>query len=282
MPVLIGAATFEAQPNHGVAYILDLTERKRAEARARESERRYREIQADLAHANRVATSGNLSASIAHEINQPLTAMITNAQAALRWLEAFPPNLEEVRDALASVVRTGHRASDVIGRVRALLTKTPPRRDRLEMNDAIREVIELALNEAGKDGIAVRFQFAEHLPIVEGDRVQLQQVVLNMVVNAIEAMNPSHAERRELLIATEKDEPDGVVVSVRDCGPGLAPEFAQRVFDAFYTTKSGGMGLGLSICRSIVEAHGGQVWTKPNIPGGAIFQFNLPRCEPFS
>jgi PAS domain S-box-containing protein len=279
VPVLIGAAAFEGQPDQGVAYILDLTERKRTEAQARESERRYREIQADLAHANRVATTGQLSASIAHEVNQPLTAMITNTQAALRWLEALPPNLEEIRDALASILRNGTRASDVIGRVRALIKKTPPRRDHFEINDAIREVIELALNEAGKNGVSMRAQLAERLPLIEGDRVQLQQVVLNMVINAIEAMSPGHAESRELLILTEKGEPDGVLVSVRDVGPGLAPEFAERVFEAFYTTKSGGMGMGLSICCSIVEAHGGHVWTKPNSPRGAIFGFSVPRSQ---
>ena len=282
VPVLIGAATFEARPSQGVAYILDLTERKCAEARARESERRYREVQADLAHAHRIATTGQFSVSIAHEVNQPLTAMITNTQAALRWLDALPPNLEEVRTALASVVRNGNRASDVIGRIRALITKTPPRRDRFEMNDAIREVIELALNEAEKNDVLVRSQLAEHLPMIEGDRIQLQQVVLNMVVNAIEAMSQAHAEPRELLIGTEKAESESVVVSIRDFGPGLPPELAQRVFESFYTTKSGGMGMGLSICRSIVEAHRGHVWTKPNSPCGAIFGFTLPRCNPFS
>ena len=282
VPVLIGAAVFEGQADQGVAYILDLTERKRTEAQARESERRYREIQADLAHANRVATTGQLSASIAHEVNQPLTAMITNTQAALRWLEALPPNLEEIRDALASILRNGTRASDVIGRIRALVKKTPPRRDLFEINDAIREVIELALNEAGKNGVSMQVQLAERLPLIEGDRVQLQQVVLNMVVNAIEAMSPGEGGSRELLMVTEKGEPDGVVVSVQDCGPGLAPEFVERVFEAFYTTKSGGMGMGLSICRSIVEAHGGHVWTKPNSPRGAVFGFSLPKCNPFS
>jgi PAS domain S-box-containing protein len=282
VPVLIGAAAFEGQPNQGVAYILDLTEHKRAEARALESERRYREIQADLAHANRVATTGQLSASIAHEINQPLTAMVTNAQAALRWLEALPPNLEEVRDALVSVVRNGTRASDVIGRIRALIKKTPPRMDRFEINDAIREVFELTLNEAGKNSVLMRAQLAERLPRIEGDRVQLQQVVLNMVVNAIEAMSLSHDGPRELLIVTDQGEPDGVLVSVQDSGPGLAPGFAEHVFDAFYTTKFDGMGVGLSICRSIVEAHGGYIWTRPNSPQGAVFGFNLPECNPFS
>ena len=286
VPVLIGAAAFEGQPNQGVAYILDLTERKRAEAQARESEKRYREVQADLAHANRVATTGQLSASIAHEVNQPLTALMTNTQAAVRWLEALPPNLEEVRDALASVVRNGKRASDVIGRIRALITKTPPRRDRFEINEAIHEVIGLALNEAEKNGVLVRTQFAERLPPIDGDRVQLQQVILNMIVNAIEAMSAVDDGPRALLISTEKVEAYGLLVSVQDLGPGLAPgpvpEVVEHVFDAFYTTKSDGMGMGLSICRTIIEAHGGRVWARPNKPRGATFQFNLPIVEPFT
>ncbi len=276
VPVLIGAAAFDGQPNQGVAYILDLTERKRAEENARESEKRYRAVQADLAHANRVATTGQLSASIAHEVNQPLTAMITNTHAALRWLEARPPNLEEVRDALTSIIRNGNRANDVIGRIRALIKKSSPRRDRFEINDAIREVIELTLGEAGKTGVGVKTQLAKELPVIEGDRVQLQQVILNIIVNAIEAMSAIDNRPRELLISTEKSEADGVVVSVQDSGPGLPPEAMELVFDAFYTTKSDGMGMGLSICRSIIEAHGGRVWAIPNGPWGAIFRFNLP------
>ena len=259
-----------------------LAKRKRAEARTCESERRCSKAQADLVHANRLAMTGCFSAAIAHEVNQPLTAMITNAHAALRWLEAVPPNLEEARGALASVVRNGDRANEVIRLTRALAMKTPPRRDRLEMNDAIREVIELTLNEAGKNGILVRSQLAEHLPNIEGDRVQLQQVILNMVANAIEAMSPCPAARRELLIVTENGESESVVVSVRDFGPGLAPEFAKHAFAAFHTTKSNGMGMGLSICRTIVEAHGGHVWTKPNSPRGAVFGFNLPGYPSYS
>jgi PAS domain S-box-containing protein len=280
VPVLIGAAAFEGQPNQGVAYVLDLTERKHAEAQARESEKRYREVQADLAHANRVATTGQLSVSIAHEVNQPLTAMITNSQAALRWLAAHPPNLAEVRDALLSIVKNGNRASEVIGRIRALIKKSSPRRDRFEINDAIREVIELAGNEAGKNGVLIRTKFAIRLSPVEGDRVQVQQVVLNMIINAIEAMTAVDEGLKELLISTAKGAADDVLVSVQDSGPGLAPEAVQRVFDAFYTTKFGGMGMGLSICRSIIEAHGGRVWTTSNSPRGAIFRFNLPTREP--
>jgi PAS domain S-box-containing protein len=282
VPVLIGAAAFDGKPNQGVAYILDLTERKRAEENARESEKRYREVQAALAHANRVATTGQLSASIAHEVNQPLTAMITNTHAALRWLAAFPPNLDEVRDALISIVRNGNRANDVIGRIRALFKKSSPRRDRLEINSAIRDVIELTLTEAERTGVRVKTQFAEELPVIEGDRVQLQQVMLNLIVNAIEAMCAIDTRPRELLITTEANEADGVVVSVHDSGPGLLPAAKKLVFDAFYTTKSGGMGMGLSICRSIIEAHGGRVWTIPNRPWGVIFRFNLPTRVPFS
>jgi PAS domain S-box-containing protein len=282
VPVLIGAAAFDGQPDQGVAYILDLTERKRAEAKAHESERRYREVQADLAHANRVATMGQLSASIAHEVNQPLTAMITNAQAALRWLAALPPNLEEVRQALAGIVKNGNRASDVIGGIRALVKKSSPRKDRFEINDAIREVIELTRSEAMKNSILVQMQFVKPLPLIEGDRVQLQQVILNVIVNAIEAMTAVDDGHRELLITTENDNAAGILVTIQDSGPGLTSETMARVFDTFYTTKPGGMGMGLSICRSIIEAHGGRVWTEPNNPRGAIFGFNLPVREPLS
>lgn len=282
VPVLIGAAAFDGKPNQGVAYILDLTERKRAEENARESEKRYREVQAALAHANRVATTGQLSASIAHEVNQPLTAMITNTHAALRWLAAFPPNLDEVRDALTSIVRNGNRANDVIGRIRALFKKSSPRRDRFEINSAIREVLELARTEADRTGVRVKTQFAKELPVIEGDRVQLQQVILNLIVNAIEAMSAIDMRPRELLITTETNEADGVVISVQDSGPGLPPAATELIFDSFYTTKFGGMGMGLSICRSIIEAHGGRVWTIPNGPRGAIFRFNLPTHLPFS
>jgi signal transduction histidine kinase len=205
--------------------------------------------------------------------------MITNTQAALRWLAAHPPNLAEVRDALVSIVKNGNRASEVIGRIRALIKKSSPRRDRFEINDAIREVIELAGNEAGKNGVLVRTRFTMRLPPVEGDRVQVQQVVLNMIINAIEAMSAVDESLKELLISTAKGEAGDVLVSVQDSGPGLAPEAGQRVFNAFYTTKSGGMGMGLSICRSIIEAHGGRVWATSNSPRGAIFQFNLPARE---
>ena len=223
VPVLVGAAIFEEGGNEGVAFVLDLTERKRAEAEARESERRYREVQTELAHANRVATMGQLTASIAHEVNQPIAATVTSAHAGLRWLAAQPPDLEEVTANLARIVRDGNRAGDVIGRIRALIKKAPPRQDRLEINGAIREVIELTHGEALKNGVSVQTQLADGLPFIEGDRVQLQQVILNLIINAIEAMSSMSEGARDLLISTGTAGSDGVLVTVRDSGPGLSP-----------------------------------------------------------
>ena len=276
MPVLVGAAALEGKREESVAFVLDLTERKRAEAEARESERRYREVQMELAHANRVATMGQLSASITHEVNQPLVAMVSSALAALRFLSAQPPNIEEVRDALGDIVRAGNRAGDIISRIRALIKKSPPRQDNVEINDAIREVIELTRGEALKSGVLVHTKLEEGLPSIQGDRIQLQQVILNLIVNAIEAMSGVSKGSRELRICTGIDASNGVLVAVRDSGPGLDPANLEQLFDAFYTTKSGGMGMGLSICRSIIEAHGGRVWAEANVPRGAAFQFTLP------
>ena len=276
VPVLVGAAGFDESGKQGVSFVLDLTERKRAEAAARESEGRYRAVQMELAHANRLATMGQLSASIAHEVKQPIAATATDAAAALRWLGAQPPNLEEARQALGRIIETSHRAGDVVGRIRALVNKAPPRKDRLDINEAIREVIELTRREAVKTGISMRTHLADGLPLIHGDRVQLQQVILNLVVNAVEAMSGVDAGARDLLISTGKVELDGVVVAVRDTGPGLAPATFGRLFDAFYTTKPSGLGMGLSICRSIIEAHGGRLWAEANEPRGAAFQFVMP------
>ena len=255
---------------------MDITERKRAEAEVREGERRYRAVEMELAHANRVATMGQLSASIAHEVNQPIAAAITNAHSALRWLGARPPDLEEVRQALGRIVRDGNRAGDVIGRIRDLIRKAPPRKDGLEINEAILEVIALTRGEVVKNGVSVQTQLAEGLPLIQGDRVQLQQVILNLIVNGVEAMSGVGEGSRELLISTGKAESDGVLVAVRDSGPGLAPESIDRLFESFYTTKPGGLGMGLSICRSILEAHRGRLWATANTPQGAVFQFTLP------
>jgi PAS domain S-box-containing protein len=275
VPVLIGSAAFDDRRDEGVAFVLDLTEQKRAEAEVRESERRYREMQMEVAHANRVATMGQLTASIAHEVNQPIAAAVTNAQAALRWLAARPPDLDEVRQALGSIVKDANRAGDVIGRIRDIVKKAPPRKDRVDINEAIREVIELTRGEAAKQGAAVQTAFGEGLPLIEGDRVQLQQVVLNLIVNAVQAMGTVEQGPRELSITTDRTEPSGVLVAVKDSGPGLAPANLAQLFAPFYTTKADGLGMGLSICRSIIEAHGGRLWAT-NLPRGAIFSFTVP------
>jgi PAS domain S-box-containing protein len=275
VPVLVGRAMLEGRPNEGVGFVVDLTELKRAEGEARESERRYQEVRQELAHANRLATIGQLSASIAHEVNQPIGAAITYADAALRWLGANPPNLEEVRQALGLVLESGVRAGEVMDRIRALAKKAPPRKDSLEINEVILEVIALTSREMEKNGISAHTQLAESLPAIQGDRVQLQQVIVNLLMNAIEAMSGMSDGPRELLISTANSDP-GVLVSVRDSGPGLTPESVERLFESFYTTKPGGLGMGLSICRSIVEAHDGRLWAGANLPRGASFQFALP------
>jgi PAS domain S-box-containing protein len=246
-----------------------------AEAEARASEQRYRKAQLELAHANRVATMGQLTASITHEVNQPITAAVTYALAARRWLSAEPPNFHEVDDALSLIVKEGNRAGEVVERIRALIKKAPARRDAVEINDAILEVIALTRTEAANNSVSVRTQLAEGLPRVQGDRVQLQQVLLNLIINAIEAMRDVGEEQRELLVSS-RNEPDGVSVEVRDSGPGFAPAALERVFEAFYTTKPDGLGLGLSICRSIIEAHNGRLWASANLPRGAVFGFIAP------
>jgi C4-dicarboxylate-specific signal transduction histidine kinase len=235
-----------------------------------------REAQTELAHVNRVTTMGELSASIAHEVMQPIAATVANAKAALNWLNAQPPNLEEARQALGATVKEVNRSTDVIERIRALVKKAPPRKDALEINGAILEVIALTRGEVVKNGVSVQTQLAEGLPLIQGDRVQLQQVILNLITNAVQAMSAVSEGARELLISTAKDASGGVLVAVRDSGPGLNPESFARLFDAFYTTKPGGMGMGLSICRSIVEAHGGRIWASRTAGPGTTFQCTLP------
>jgi PAS domain S-box-containing protein len=249
-----------------VGTVMDVTERRRAE-----------EDRQALAHANRITTMGQLTASIAHEVNQPIAAVVTNAQAGLRWLNMQPPDPEEVRHALCRIVRNGRRAGDVISRIRALVAKAPSRKDRLDINDTIREVIALTGSELRRSGTSLQTQLADGLPLVPGDRIQLQQVMVNLILNAVEAMSGADEGSRELLISTEEDGANGVRIAVRDGGPGLKLESLDRLFDAFYTTKPDGMGMGLSICRSIIEAHGGRVWATPNVPRGAVLQFTLPR-----
>jgi C4-dicarboxylate-specific signal transduction histidine kinase len=218
---------------------------------------------------------GQLTASIAHEVSQPIAAAVTNAQAALRWLGARPPDLEEVRQTLDRIVQNANRAGDVIGRIRELIKKAPPRKDWVDINEVIREVIELTRNEALKNGTSAQTGLSEGLPLIEGDRVQLQQVVLNLILNAVQAMGTVAEGPRELFITTAQAEPNGVLVAVKDSGPGLATDTLQHLFAPFYTTKPDGLGLGLSICRSIIEAHGGRLWVTANLPRGAIVHFSV-------
>jgi signal transduction histidine kinase len=254
----------------------DIEDLKRTEEVLRQREIYLREAQAELAHVNRVTTAGQLAASIAHEVAQPVAASVTNANAALRWLSAEPPQLDEVSQAVGRIVRDGRRASEILGRIRALVRKAPQRKDELDINETIGEVLALTRAELRRNRITARTQLAADLPPVLGDRVQLQQVLLNLILNAVEAMSTTDDDLRELLIATAADGTDALTIAVGDSGPGLPPETLARLFDAFFTTKTDGMGMGLSICRSIVDAHGGKVWATANEPRGAIFHFTLP------
>jgi PAS domain S-box-containing protein len=272
VPVLVGAAPFEDRGNEGVAFVLDLSERKRAEEA-------LRELQSDLAHMNRVSMMGELAASLSHEIMQPIASARNNARAALNFLDRQPPDLGEVREALGSVVGDADRAGDIIERIRDHIKKAPPRKYHFDLNEAIKEVLVLARSAIAKHGVSVQTRLTEGTPWVEGDRVQLQQVALNLVLNAVEAMGSVEAGPRELLISTEPSPANGVLMAVRDSGPGIDPEHLDRVFEAFYTTKSNGVGMGLSICRSIINAHGGRLWADANEHRGAVFQFTLPSAE---
>jgi PAS domain S-box-containing protein len=246
----------------------DITERKRAEEALRKA-------QTELAHVTRVMTLGELTASIAHEINQPLSGIVTNASACRRWLAGATPNLDEARDAVSRILRDGNRASDVITRIRALVRKADEEKAQLDMNHAIQEVAALAQGEVGRNRVAVRMELAADVPPVLGDRVQLQQVILNLVMNGVEAMASVADRPRELLIYSRQHESDKVLVAVQDSGIGIDRQNLEKVFNAFYTTKSQGMGMGLAISRSIVENHGGQLWAVPNDGPGATFQFTL-------
>jgi len=254
----------------------DVTGLRTAEAEARENEQRYRKAELELAHANRVAAMGQLTASIAHEIKQPIAAAFTDATAALRFLDKSPPDVAEVREALTCIVNETNRASDVLDRIVSLIRKAPPRKEVVDLNAAILEVTALTHSEALKTGVTMGTQLAGDLPRISCDRVQLQQVMLNLIVNAIQSMSSVEDSDRELHISTVRIEPQGVCVAVRDTGHGLRPESLPRLFEPFYTTKPDGMGMGLSICRSIIEAHGGRLWATRCEPRGALFQFTIP------
>ena len=266
--VLIGAAAFDEKRDRGVAFVLDLTERKRAEEA-------LHKVQMELAHANRVSAMGQLTASVAHEIRQPLAAAKTSGNAALRWLTKHPPELEEAKRSLENIIKAADRANDVISRIHYIVKKDSSSKDTLDINEAILEVLTLVRGDAVKHDVKIQMRPATNLPRIVGDRVQLQQVMINLIINAIQAMSAVQG-MRELHISTERSETDGVLVEVRDTGPGLSPESLSRLFEPFYTTKPEGMGMGLSICRSIIEAHGGQLWAIPCEPHGALFQFTIP------
>lgn len=252
---------------------------EQVEAALREAERRNLDAQMQLAHANRIATLGQLAASIAHEVNQPVGATLMNAETALRWLAASPPRLDHARQSIDRIIANGKRITDIVGLVRDLAKKAPARREGLEINRAILAVIELTCSELSKNGVLLQTRLTDGLPRVWGDRVQLQQVILNLIMNATEAMSEATVGSRELLISTGSAEADGVLVTISDSGPGLAQANPERVFEAFYTTKPSGLGMGLSICRSIVEIHGGRLWAVPNDPRGAVFCMMLPIRE---
>src|SRR3984957_11140967 len=248
--------------------LMDIEDRSRALAR-------LEQMQSDFAHMNRVSMMGELAASLSHEITQPIGSARNNARAAMNFLDRSPPDLGEVREALGCVVGDTDRAGDIIDRIRDHIKKTPPRKEHFDLNEAINEVIVLGRSAIIKNGVSVQTRLSEGLLPTHGDRVQLQQVVLNLILNAAEAMGSVEAEPRELLISTEQHH-TGVLVAVRDSGPGIHPAHLDRVFEAFYTTKSGAVGMGLSICRSVIDARGGRLWAEANDPRGAIFQFTLP------
>jgi PAS domain S-box-containing protein len=258
-----------------VGAVTDITERKRAEEVLRQKEVSLRETQNELAHVGRVTTMGELAASIAHEVKQPLVGVITNASASLRFLAGDSPNLVEAREAMRAIIRDGNRAADVVSRMRNLFKKAPPTKELLNINEAVEEVVILMRGEARRKGAALRTELAANLPSVMADRVQIQQVVMNLILNGLESMSEVEDRERDLVIRTQRSEGDQVRVAVQDSGVGIDPLKVERIFDAFHTTKPGGMGMGLSISRSIVESHGGRLWATANDGPGATFQFSL-------
>ena len=279
-PVEIRTGTFrQAGKLQYLALARDISERKLAEETVQGKDAALQMARAELARVSRVTTLGELTASIAHEVNQPLGAMVANAAACTRWLAADPPESVKARRALESIAADGRRASEIIGRIRSLVKRQALRKNLVDVNLKISQVIELAADEIRRNGIVLRTELAEALPRVEGDRVQLQQVLLNLILNAIDAMSPIRDRARELTIVSRRDGRDAVLVEVRDTGPGLEPGHAERLFEPFFTTKAEGLGIGLSISRSIVDAHGGRLWAESIRSHGAVFRFSLPLGE---
>jgi len=254
---------------------VDVTERKRAQ----DERERLRQLEADLAHINRVSMMGELAASLSHEILHPIATARNNARAGMRFLEMSPPNLNEVREALGCVVRDADRAKDIVGRIRSQIKRAPPRKERFELHEAINEVIVMVRSAIAKDAISVSTRLMDGLVPVQGDRVQLQQVLVNLILNAVEAMSSVEEGTRELSIRTEQNQPGGILVAVHDSGPGIDLVNFDRVFEPFYTTKTSGVGMGLSICQTIINGHGGRLWMSANEPRGTVFQFTLPAVQ---
>ena len=272
VPVLVGGGAFEDARTRSVSFVVDLSKRKRAEEALQRAH-------AELAHVTRVTTLGELAASIAHEVNQPLAAIVADANASLNWLAAPNPRLEEAREAVAAIVEEGHRAADVIQRIRQLARKSAGRKGPVDLNEVVRDVVPLVRAELLRHEVSLSLEFATELAPVLGDRVQLQQVILNLVMNGIEAMM-GVGDRPRALTITSRAAGDVVTMAVSDTGAGIDPEHRDRLFSAFFTTKPGGMGMGLSISRSIIEAHGGRLWATPNEPHGAMFHVSLAVSSP--
>jgi len=270
-PVFDGEGRFTGY--RGVAR--DITELRRAEEMLRDREQRIRDAQLELARVTRVTTLGELCASIAHEINQPLAAIVADANASLNWLAPPDPDVDRVRDSLDAIIKDGHRAGEVIQRIRQLTTKGETQKGTEDVNGVIRDVIPLLRSELQRHRVAAQVDLAELLPPVLADRVQLQQVIINLVMNAVEAMGSIDDRPRQLVIRS-RGAADEVIVTVRDAGVGIEPSAVDQLFSPFFTTKPGGMGMGLSISRSIIEAHGGRFWATPNADHGASFHFTLP------
>ena len=252
-----------------IGTIMDVTERKQAEEALRQA-------QAEVAHATRVTTLGELTATIAHEVNQPLAGVVSSGNACLRWLAGQPPNIENARQSVDRIIRDANRASEVVGRVRSLAKKTAPEKMWLNINETVLETLGLTRMEAAQNRASLMTQFSDDLPLVWADRIQVQQVILNLIINAIEAVSAAGNAQRDVFVTTAKDESNGVLLTIRDTGTGVDPAKFEHIFGAFYTTKREGMGMGLAVSRSIIEAHGGRLWATPNEPRGAVFQFKLP------
>jgi C4-dicarboxylate-specific signal transduction histidine kinase len=253
-----------------------VTEPARDITTSRQAEAELQRVRTELARVARVTTLGELTAAIAHEVNQPLTGLISSGNACLHWLAGDTPNLEAARRSIQRMIDDGNRAADVIGRIRDMVRNSPPRRESVNINDTIVEVLALIRIELSRNCISPRVELSNDLPLISQDRIQLQQVILNLIMNAIEAMSEIDEPQRKLLIASAKDGATGVLVAIRDSGVGLDEKSLDRLFEAFFTTKARGMGMGLAVSQTILQAHGGRLWATPNASQGATFQFTLP------